>query len=71
MKRRLLAGALWFLCGWYAGAALAWMLALNPVLAPVLAVAAGCLVLADPRGILWARTSPGTSLPSEIFAEAA
>ena len=71
MNRRLFAGVLWFLCGWYAGAAIAWMLALDPVLAPILAVATGCLVLGDPRHVIWAQKSRMAPSHSDALAEAA
>jgi len=71
MNRRLLSGVLWFLCGWYLGAAIAWMLALDPILAPMLAVAAGCLVMVDPRHVIWARKSRMAPSQSDALPEAA
>jgi hypothetical protein len=58
MNRRILAGILWFFCGWYVGALAAWALTLNPILAPILAVAAALLCAGDPRRIIWTRPSP-------------
>ena len=54
MKRRILAGTLWFLCGWYVGALAAWVLAVSPILAPILAVSVAALCVGDPRRIIWA-----------------
>lgn len=53
MNRRLLAGALWFLAGWYAGAMLAEILSLTPYLGPIIGIAASGLILGDPRRIIW------------------
>jgi hypothetical protein len=71
MRRRVAAGVLWFLCGWYVGAAVAWMLALSPILAPILAIAAGSLVVTDPRRVIWHRRTPAPFARSEALPEAA
>jgi len=55
--KRVLAALLWFYAGWYAGAAIAFTLALPDLLGPVLGVAAAVLVAGDPRGIFWSRNS--------------
>ena len=53
MKKRIAAGALWFLSGWVAGAMLAFVVGISPVLAPIVAVAAASLVAVDPRRLIW------------------
>jgi hypothetical protein len=57
MKKRALAVFLWFYSCWYAGAMLADVLSISPVLGPVLGSAAAVLVVWDPRGIMNARQS--------------
>jgi hypothetical protein len=63
MNRRLLAGFLWFLTGWYAGALLAEISGLSPVLAPVFGVAAAWLIVADPRRVIWTARAPHPAPP--------
>ena len=58
MNKRLLAGFLWFLTGWYAGALLAEISGLTPALAPILGVAAAWLIVADPRRMIWTTQTP-------------
>jgi zinc transporter ZupT len=56
MKKRTLAAVLWSLSGWYLGALVAWLLNLGPiapVIAIVLAFAAGAFIWTDPRRIIW------------------
>lgn len=67
MNRRLLAGFLWFLTGWYAGAVLAELSGLSPALAPIFGVAAGWLIVADPRHMIWTARAPRpTPLPEAL-----
>ena len=64
MKKRALASMLWFYAIWYAGAMIAHVLGVSPVLGPILGAAAAAIVAVDPRGIIWdrsSRASPGTS----------
>ena len=58
MNKRLLAGFLWFLTGWYAGALLAEISGLTPALAPIFGVAAAWLIVADPRRMIWTAQAP-------------
>lgn len=58
MNKRLLAGFLWFLTGWYAGALLAEISGLSGALAPVFGVAAAWLIVADPRHVIWTARTP-------------
>lgn len=61
--KRIVAAPLWFLVGWYIGSATAWALGLDPLVAPMAAVALAAFVVADPRGIIWDRhATPVTRL---------
>jgi hypothetical protein len=60
MKKRALAGILWFYGVWYAGAMIAETLGLSPVLGPILATAVASIVVLDPRRIIWTRVSTST-----------
>jgi hypothetical protein len=55
--KRIAAAPLWFLVGWYVGSVVAWTLGLGPLVAPVAAVALATFVVADPRGLIWDRSS--------------
>jgi hypothetical protein len=57
--KRIAAAPLWFLVGWYAGSAIAWVLGVGPVLAPIVAVALTGLVVADPLRVIWNRQAVG------------
>lgn len=62
MTKRILAMALWFYTGWYAGALLADFLAVSPMLGPIIGAAAAALIAGDPRRIIWTvrTTTPAT-----------
>jgi len=67
MNKRLLAGFLWFLTGWYAGAVLAEISGFSTVLAPVLGLASAWLIAADPRHMIWTdRASRPTTAPAGL-----
>ena len=53
MTKRVLAAMLWFYTGWYAGALLADMIGVSPVLGPLIGAAAAGLIAGDPRRIIW------------------
>jgi hypothetical protein len=55
MKKRVLSGFLWFYCGWYAGAMIASMAGISPLLGPIVGATAAFLVAGDPRGLIWPR----------------
>jgi len=55
MTKRILAAFLWFYTGWYAGAMLAEILSISPVLGPIIGAAAAGLIVGDPRGMIWKR----------------
>lgn len=57
MKKRALAAMLWFYAAWYAGAMVAHVLGLSPVLGPILGTAAAAIVAGDPRRVIWSRES--------------
>ncbi len=53
MKRRILATFLWFYAWWYAGAIVADVLGVSPVLGPLIGAVAAALFVGDPRKIIW------------------
>ena len=55
MTKRVLAALLWFYTGWYAGATIAVLLGISPVIGPILGAAAAGLIVGDPRRIIWTR----------------
>ncbi len=64
MKKRALATVLWFYTGWYAGALLAQVVGLSPVLGLIIGTAAAAIVGVDPRGFIWTQTTRPTSKPA-------
>ena len=60
MKKRVLSAFLWFYSGWYAGALLADVIGVSPVLGPLIGAAAAALIVGDPRRIIWTARSMGT-----------
>ena len=67
MKKRVLAAALWFYTGWYAGAFVAHLLGVSELIGPVIGAAAAALIGGDPRHIIWTRRSvvqPGDTTAS-------
>jgi hypothetical protein len=55
MKKRAAAAILWFYAGWYAGASIAFVAGLSPMLGPILGTAAAAIVGVDPRRMIWTR----------------
>jgi len=55
--KRLVAATLWFVNGWFFGAVAAWAFGVSPILAPILALATAGIIFADPRRIIWPRTT--------------
>jgi lambda repressor-like predicted transcriptional regulator len=53
MKRRILAIFLWFYAWWYAGAIVADVLGVSPMLGPIIGAVAAALFVGDPRKIVW------------------
>jgi len=68
MKKRAFAAILWFYTGWYAGAMIAVLLGISPVLGPIIGAAAAALIVGDPRRIIWTSRVPA---PAEMSPEAA
>jgi len=63
MTKRVIAALLWFYTGWYAGATIAVLLGISPVIGPILGAAAAGLIVGDPRRIIWTRAaSPSPSV---------
>jgi hypothetical protein len=56
MKKRVAATLLWFYSLWYAGAMIASLFGLSPVLGPILGTAAAAIVGGDPRHLIWWRS---------------
>jgi hypothetical protein len=67
MTKRVIAALLWFYAGWYAGAFIAEMLGVTPLLGPVIGAAAAGLIAGDPRRIIWTARS---SAPAPAVAAA-
>lgn len=57
MKKRVAAAFLWFYTGWYAGALVADIIGVSPVLGPLIGAAAAALIVGDPRRIIWSARS--------------
>ena len=58
MSKRILAAILWFYTGWYAGAMVAELVGISPLLGPILGATAAALIAGDPRRIIWKRPAP-------------
>ena len=63
MKKRVLSAFLWFYCGWYAGAMIAHVAGVSPLLGPIIGAAAAFLIAGDPRGIIWHPKQASTATP--------
>lgn len=71
MKKRVLAAFLWFYAGWYAGAILADVLGVSPVLGPLIGAASAALIVGDPRRIIWSAKSIAPAIAAHsAFAQA-
>lgn len=57
MKKRILAGALWFYALWYLGVTLAFHFGTPQILGPIVGLALGMLVAVDPGNRFWRRPS--------------
>jgi hypothetical protein len=67
MKKRALAGLLWFYVVWYATAMLADAFGLSPALGPILATGAAAIVAGDPRRIIWRRPASPVALVGDAL----
>jgi hypothetical protein len=70
MTKRFLAAMLWFYTGWYAGAILADLFSVSPLLGPILGVAAAGVIVGDPRRIIWKARASTEAVATSDFAEA-
>jgi hypothetical protein len=71
MKKRLLAAFLWFYAGWYAGALLADLFGVSPVLGPLIGAITAALIVGDPRRIIWSAKAMAPSVAAHsAFAQA-
>jgi membrane associated rhomboid family serine protease len=59
--RRIVAGILWFLAGWYVGALISFVAGVDGTLGPVLGGLWAAVVLVDPLRRLWRQDSPARS----------
>jgi len=64
MKKRVLAAFLWFYTGWYAGATIAVLFGISPVIGPIIGAAAAGLLVGDPRRIIWTSSTPAPVVES-------
>ena len=58
MKKRVLAGVLWFYAAWYAWSVFASFVGLPDLAGPVIGLAAGVLFAVDPLGRIWTEAEP-------------
>jgi len=65
MKRRIFATFMWFYAWWYAGAIVADVVHVSPMLGPIMGVAAAALFVGDPRKIIWSDIGPQRSRAKE------
>jgi hypothetical protein len=68
MKKRVFAALIWFYTGWYAGAMIADVVGISPVLGPILGMAVAALIAGDPRGIIWTPRTPKVRARLEAVA---
>ena len=71
MKKRVLAGLLWFYVAWYAWSMVASTLGVSDMLGPVLGVIAAALIVGDPLGRIWSPSSERQAVgaAASTFAE--
>jgi hypothetical protein len=66
--KRLVAGALWFLTGWYAGAIAVWLIGTPEWTPALVGAAAAGLIAGDPLRLIWKR--PATPVVASTSTEA-
>jgi hypothetical protein len=64
MTKRVVAAFLWFYTGWYAGAFLAEMLGVSPVIGPIVGAAAAGFFVTDPFHFIWSRGAKPEAAPA-------
>jgi hypothetical protein len=70
MKKRVVAGALWFFAAWYAWNVIAAFAGVSSAPGPVFGVLAALLLAADPFGRIWTARSMPASLAAAPSTEA-
>lgn len=58
--KRIAVGALWLFSFWYLGSIVAALVGVPDVVGPVLGMAAGAVVVLDPRHVIW-KPGPATT----------
>ena len=73
MKKRVLAGLLWFYATWYAWSIVASTVGVSDMLGPVLGLIAAALIAGDPLGRIWStsRERQAVNASASTFAEPA
>ncbi len=64
MKKRVLAGMLWFFATWYAWNIIASFVGVSDIAGPILGLAAGLLFAVDPLNRIWT-PAPAAQAPVE------
>ncbi|HEX4898082.1 MAG TPA: hypothetical protein VFV53_06935 [Candidatus Limnocylindrales bacterium] len=64
--KRLVATGLWFYSFWYLGSMIAGLLGVPDLLGPLLGTAAGIFIGADPRGLIWNRSTPSATVQGAV-----
>jgi hypothetical protein len=69
--KRLVATGLWFYAFWYLGSMIAGLVGIPDLLGPLLGTAAGVIVGADPRGLIWSRASSSATVQGAVATASA
>ncbi len=67
MNKRIAAGVLWFLAGWYAGGYIALFLGVPELIGPILGIACAAVFAGDPLGIIWSTRQPVGAAPDAVI----
>ncbi len=62
MKKRVIAGVLWFYAAWYAWSVIATVIGVSEAPGPVFGVLAALLLAGDPFGRIWTSPAASTSM---------
>jgi hypothetical protein len=72
MKKRVLAGMLWFFATWYAWNIIASFAGVSDIAGPIIGLAAGLLFAVDPLNRIWTPSAAGqTQVEAPAIAEPA
>lgn len=66
--KRIAAGPLWFLAGWFLGSVAAFAFGLGPLVAPVAGVVLAGAVVADPLHLIWRTRTERTKAIARLTA---